>query len=465
MNIRMQKGEIIMMNGNERDNDKFEVNQNGQEQNHEKEIYIESVQRDVVKEDVKIDKEEPMQEEPMQKEQPIRKKSGFGQNAVKLIASAAVFGLVASGVFQGVNYASYRNVLRTETKAGSAKEEADKVSSAVQTKAKEESEYSGVSLIVENAKPSIVAITSTVKEVTYDFFGRPSVSKASGAGSGIIIGQNKDEILIVTNNHVIDGAQNIVIQFNDDTSATASVKGTEVASDLAVVTVKTKELSADTMSKIKIASLGDSSNIKEGELVVAIGNALGYGQSSTVGYVSALNREVTVDDTTTLNLIQTDAAINPGNSGGALINSKGEVIGINSVKLVKTEVEGVGYAIPISEAIPIINDLMNREVLRESEKAYLGIRGEDVGEGYSKSLGLPVGVFVDEVIKKSPASKAGLKTGDVIVGIAGRTIKTQQELQTYLNYTRAGQTVDLKVKELSNGEYVEKTLEVTLGSR
>ncbi len=312
--------------------------------------------------------------------------------------------------------------------------------------------------------PSIVAINATINATESDFFGRQYNQQMEGSGSGIIIGQNNSEILIATNNHVIADSTKVEIVFADDTKATATIKGTAPASDLAVVSVNVNDLSKDTISKIKIATLGDSNSLKLGEMAIAIGNALGYGQSITVGYVSALDREVTVDNVT-LDVLQTDAAINPGNSGGALLNSKGEVIGINSVKYVDNNVESVGYAIPISDAIPIINDLMNRTTLANNEKASLGISGQEVTSDYSQNFNLPMGIYVGEVKNGSAAQKAGIVVGDIIVGVNKTKVESMSELQDVLDYTKAGSTGTITVKSLNNGDYTEKTLNITFDGR
>ena len=368
---------------------------------------------------------------------------------VRTILVAAALGLAAGGTWVGVDHKNRSNNSNLQVQ---------------QVTSKPDSEYSGVSKIVENVKPAIVAITATVKEVGRDFFGRPTVNEASGAGSGIIIGQNGYELYIVTNNHVINNASNIVIQFANDTTAKGLVKGAEALSDLAVVSVDIRDLSKDTIKAIRVASLGDSTKCQQGELVVAIGNALGYGQSTTVGYISALDREVVVDQMD-LNLFQTDAAINPGNSGGALLNAKGEVIGINSVKYVETSVEGVGYAIPIATAIPIINDLINRVELLDSQRGDLGIGGQDVTEVDSKALNIPMGIYINKIEKGSAAEKAGLKMGDVITGVNGRKVETKEALDNYLQYVKAGATVTLKVAINDNGTYNEKDIEVTLSKK
>lgn len=457
-------------NENTNSNQNNEMNQYSQNQysQQEKGIYVDSIQRDIPNYNYYSSNQDGTQKNNMN-EKKAKKERKAMKGFLKLSTTAVAFGLIAGLTFQGVNYFADRsgnneqielNVDNSNTDNGTSSNGVSTVQTSTGV-----NEYSGVSEIVYNVKPSIVAITSTQESVSYDWFGRPTSETVSGAGSGIIIGQSEDEILIVTNNHVIDGATAISIQFNDGSAAEATVKGAEASSDLAVVAVDVKNLSEDTLSAIKIATLGDSDSLNEGELAIAIGNALGYGQSTTVGYVSALNREVSVNGIT-LNLIQTDAAINPGNSGGALLNAKGEVIGINSVKYVQNEVEGIGYAIPISQAIPIINDLMNREVLEESEKGFLGvIEPEDVTEERSERFNLPVGVYINGIVEGSAADEAGLKRGDVIVGIGGRTIKTAEELYNYLSYTPAGKTVTVDIKTIVEGEYVEKSVDVTLTAR
>ena len=388
----------------------------------------------------------------------------------KIIASAAVVGLVGGLGVHGVSYVRSKDWMQSSATDSAKSDYSETDASAIQMSTTNTdagvTANSGVSQIVDNLMPAIVAITSTIQEVSYNMFGQPQVQEASGAGSGIIVGENdkRDELYIATNNHVIANASTIVVQFADDTTATGTVKGSDSSSDLAVVVVDMSDLSLDTISKIKVATLGNSEDVKVGEMVVAIGNALGYGQSVTVGCVSALNREITVEDKK-LTLLQTDAAINPGNSGGALLNARGEVIGINSVKYVETEVEGIGYAIPITTAVPIINELMNREIISQGEQAYLGIGGEDVTEEYSEALGLPVGVYINQVEAGSAADKAGFHIGDVITGIGGRIITSVEQLKESLSYTRAGTTVTIKYETRENGKYVEKSVEVKLTSR
>lgn len=409
-----------------------------------------------------------------------KKASGRGKRFLKkvlaLVSSAALFGVIAGAAFQGIQTLN-SNTKKSPTSTiekkplGEFEEYKDndsgfateQTSSVVSTNTKITA--TDVSGVVENVMPAIVAINSTTTMTEYDFFGRKFENEVSGSGSGIIIGQSDEEILIATNNHVVAGATAVEIEFVDETKAPAIIKGTEPGSDLAVVAVNIKKLSKETQESIRVAILGDSHNVKTGEMAIAIGNALGYGQSVTVGYISALNREVTLDRNISLNLIQTDAAINPGNSGGALINARGEIIGINSVKYADTSVEGIGYAIPISEAIPIINELMNREDLNEEEMGYLGIEGKDVEESYANAFGMPVGIYISKIADDSAAQKAGLRKGDIIVGLNGKTLKTMQDLSNTLRYTRGGTTVTIILKVLENGEYIEKNVEVTLGYR
>ncbi len=325
-----------------------------------------------------------------------------------------------------------------------------------------------VSGVVENVMPSIVSIDNMMN-VQMNFWGRIYTQQAGGSGSGIIIGQNDQELLIVTNNHVIaeaDGAtdQTLTVTFGDETTAPAKVVGAASSYDLAVISVDLSEVTDETKDYIKVATLGNSDELKVGQMAIAIGNALGYGQSTTVGYISALNREMSTEDYT-LKLIQTDAAINPGNSGGALLNIYGEVIGINSAKYSDESVEGMGFAIPISTAIPIIENLMTREQVAEEDRAYLGIVGNDVTENFHKTYGLPIGVYVVEVAEDSPAEKAGLKMGDVITGFNGMKITSMEELQEELAYQKAGSVITLNVSVYNAGKYKEKTVTITLGAR
>lgn len=411
------------------------------------------------------------EEDNKKKKQKTGKGKKFLKKSAALVSAAVVFGVVAGVVFNGVSIGN-----KNESAFGI--KPIDEINGVTDTEANKDSDETSngnivqtgltevtatdVSGVVENVMPAIVAINCSATQTQYDFFGREYNREISGSGSGFIIGQNNKEILIATNNHVVTGATAIEIVFNDDSKATATIKGTEPSSDLAVVAVNIDDLTEETKKHIKVATLGNSENIKTGEMAIAIGNALGYGQSVTVGYISALNREVSVDNVT-LNLIQTDAAINPGNSGGALINAKGEVIGINSVKYADTNVEGIGYAIPISHAIPIINDLMNREELEEDQMAYLGISGKNVEKSYAEAFNMPVGVYVYTVAEGSAAEKAGLHQGDIITAFNGRTVSDMNELMSILRYTKGGTEATLTVNVLENGEYVEKEIPVTLG--
>ncbi|MCR5609939.1 MAG: trypsin-like peptidase domain-containing protein [Lachnospiraceae bacterium] len=318
--------------------------------------------------------------------------------------------------------------------------------------------------VVENVMPAIVKINCTVVSTTMDFFGRSYEEEAEGSGSGIIIGQNDSQILVATNNHVVDDAKTVKVVFCDESEVDAEVKGTDSYADLAVVAIKTSKVNKETLAKIKIASLGNSDDAKVGQMAIAIGNALGYGQSVTVGVISALDRSIDVEDSS-MSLIQTDAAINPGNSGGALINAKGEVIGINSVKYVSEDTEGMGYAIPISKAIPIINELMNYEEIADSEKGYLGIKGQDIDEESAKRYNAVPGIAVSKVSEGSPADEAGLLRGDIITKFDGRDVKTMQQLQELLSKRKAGYTCEIVINRRSGEEYKEKTIEVTLGAR
>jgi serine protease Do len=397
-----------------------------------------------------------------------------GKGFLKLTVYAAVFGLIGGISFQGYNYATDRfrapsnkviegSLEKTIDNTSLVNKENDDEVDAVKT-SNSVTETGDVATVVENAMPSIVSITSTTSQNEMDIFGQVHENQATGSGSGIIIGQNKNEVLVATNNHVVEGATKVEVTFADEKVASATVKGTDSSADLAVVSVKLSDLAEDTKNKIKIATLGDSDAVKVGEMAIAIGNALGYGQSVTVGYISAKDRTVAVEDSS-MKLLQTDAAINPGNSGGALLNSKGAVIGINSVKYASEEVEGMGYAIPISKAVPIINDLMNREEIPESQQAFLGIVGQDVTAEYAQRFNMPIGVYIGQVSDHSPAQKAGLVVGNIITGFNGNEIATMEELQNKLSYTKAGEVAKFTIKVLEKGQYIEKEVSVTLGSK
>ena len=336
--------------------------------------------------------------------------------------------------------------------------------------------YSNVADVAEDVMPSIVSITNKSVQEVQDWFSRQTYQMESeSAGSGIIIGENDTELLICTNNHVVEDSDTLTVTFIDDESYEAQVKGTDKENDLAVVAVKLDDISDDTRSKIKIAKYGDSDSLRVGDQVVAIGNALGYGQSVTTGIVSALNRDITASEdgsedsaTTYQDLIQTDAAINPGNSGGALLNMNGEVIGINSAKASESGVEGMGYAIPISKAMPILENLMSKQTrskVDEDKIGYLGINGQGVSDQAVQLYNVPAGVYVTKVQSGSPADKAGLREGDIITKFDGTEVSDMSDLQERLQYYSAGETVELTIQTNKDGAYAEKTLEITLGSR
>lgn len=313
--------------------------------------------------------------------------------------------------------------------------------------------------------PSIVSITGKFETTSQSWFGQTQSSESEGVGSGIIIGKKDGKILIATNNHVVVDAKSLSVGFVDGKSASATIRGTDSDADLAVVEVNTKDMKASTLKKIAVITLGDSSKLKTGERAIAIGNALGYGQSVTGGYISALNRQVQLTDKT-MTLIQTDAAINPGNSGGALLNSKGELIGINTVKYSSEDVEGMGYAIPINTAKPIINKLIKNEATSESEQAYLGVSGQTIDSSMASQFDMPSGVYVQQVIKSSPAQEAGISAGDVIVSIDGSSVSTMDGLKEKISNLKAGKKVKIVVKRQNQmGTYEKKTLTVTLGKK
>lgn len=384
------------------------------------------------------------------------KKSGRGKYAAKLVASAVAFGLIAGLVMQGVTYGfSKAGIGNGATQLATTKTTSSSSSTSSE-------DLSGVS---SNVMPSIVSITGKFETTSQSWFGQTQSSESEGVGSGIIIGKKGGKILIATNNHVVVDAKSLSVGFVDGKSASATIRGTDSDADLAVVEVNTKDMKASTLKKIAVITLGDSSKLKTGERAIAIGNALGYGQSVTGGYISALNRQVQLTDKT-MTLIQTDAAINPGNSGGALLNSKGELIGINTVKYSSEDVEGMGYAIPINTAKPIINKLIKNEATSESEQAYLGVSGQTIDSSMASQFDMPSGVYVQQVIKSSPAQKAGISAGDVIVSIDGSSVSTMDGLKEKISNLKAGKKVKIVVKRQNQmGTYEKKTLTVTLGKK
>ena len=387
-------------------------------------------------------------------------KNGMGKKAAKLVASAAVFGLVAGACFVGVSvakdklYPSTADRIETTSGTTSAKSETSSSGSS--------SSSSNVASVVNEVMPSVVSITSTIQSSNYYGFG---TQESEGAGSGFIVAKTKDNLMIATNNHVVSDATSLTVGFADDTTAKATVVGTDSSADLAVISVKIKDIKDSTASKIKVATLGSSDDLKVGEEVVAIGNALGYGQSVTTGVVSAKNREVSLTDGT-MNLLQTDAAINPGNSGGVLINMDGQVVGINNAKLEDTSVEGMGYAIPITTAKTILTDLMNAGSVSTKDAAFLGVVGRDINESYSSALGIPSGIYVSQVVSGSPAEKAGISAGDVIVKFEGNNVSTMSGLKEKLAIKKANTKVKITFKRANqSGTYEEKTVTVTLGKK
>lgn len=403
--------------------------------------------------------------------------------------SAVLFGSVAAGSFQAVNY--FSPFSKTTGSSDSTASNNSSSTSLLKTTAVSGSSNTGsldVSDITTSAMPSIVAITNKSVQEVQDYFsqfgfggqGQPQTQETESQGSGIIIGKNDSELLMVTNNHVVKGADTLSVCFIDNQVYEAAIKGTDPENDLAVIAVPLDSISDDTMSKIAVASIGDSDSLKVGEQVVAIGNALGYGQSVTTGIVSAVNRTLSSnssdtqdsnsssDDSSSATYIQTDAAINPGNSGGALLNMNGEVIGINSAKLASTEVEGMGYAIPISRVSDIIDNLMNqttRTKVDSDKQGTIGIKGINVTSDVQEKYNLPKGIYVSEVTSGSAAEKAGITSGSVITKFDGKSVTDIESLQDLLQYYKAGETVELTLQVPDSDSYKEKTVSITLGSK
>lgn len=403
------------------------------------------------------------------------KKGLWMKRAAGITAAAVLFGAVSGGVMTGVGYLGARMTGMYGSAGAQAQPQPQiqQVAPAVTTQnggqgATTVTAVTDVSGIVETVMPSIVAINDTMTVQQRDFFGMPQTYQAQSSGSGIIINQSDTELLIATNNHVVDGAQDLKVTFVDNNDVSAAVKGTDSASDLAIIAVQLKDIPSDTMSKIKVASLGDSDNIKVGQQVVAIGNALGYGQSVTVGYVSALDREITDGSGITRTFIQTDAAINPGNSGGALIDLNGNVIGINAAKTASTEVEGMGFAIPISKAQDILNSLMTKKTrvaVSEGAQGYLGIQGTNIDASAAQEFGMPVGIYVYKIVEGGAAASSDLKEKDIITKFDGQSVTNMEELKQMLTYYEGGSTVTLTVQSLANGAYVEHDVQITLGTK
>ena len=425
-----------------------------------------------------------------------RNQNSFQKKAGATIALAVIFGLVAAVVFQAANFAADRflntgksSVQIKTTDSVDLQETASDDSTA--DKVLSDSENGTVAAVAQASMPSVVAITTVSVQEIPSFFGYSSHQyKSASTGSGIIVGDNDDELLIATNNHVVDGATTLSVCFigddvanaetetvnagdngdlNVEDAVSAKIKGTDADNDLAVVAVKKSDIPEDTLNQIKIAQIGSSDDLAVGQQVVAIGNALGYGQSVTSGWISALNRTISTDDgTNSTGLIQTDAAINPGNSGGALLNMKGELIGINSAKYADSSVEGMGYAIPISKAKPILEELMNRETREKvdsSKKGYLGVSLANLTTEAIEMYNMPTGAFVRNVENDSPAQEAGICKGDIIVKFDGQKVSDGDDLLDKLQYYKSGEKIEAVIARATNGEYEENTIELTLGTR
>ena len=425
-----------------------------------------------------------------------RNQNSFQKKAGATIALAVIFGLVAAVVFQAANFAADRflntgksSVQIKTTDSVDLQETASDDSTA--DKVLSDSENGTVAAVAQASMPSVVAITTVSVQEIPSFFGYSSHQyKSASTGSGIIVGDNDDELLIATNNHVVDGATTLSVCFigddvanaetetvnagdngdlNVEDAVSAKIKGTDADNDLAVVAVKKSDIPEDTLNQIKIAQIGSSDDLAVGQQVVAIGNALGYGQSVTSGWISALNRTISTDDgTNSTGLIQTDAAINPGNSGGALLNMKGELIGINSAKYADSAVEGMGYAIPISKAKPILEELMNRETREKvdsSKKGYLGVSLANLTTEAIEMYNMPTGAFVRSVEDDSPAQEAGICKGDIIVKFDGQKVSDGDDLLDKLQYYKSGEKIEVVIARATNGEYEENTIELTLGTR
>ena len=409
---------------------------------------------------------------------PEKKQMSFFGRFLLLVGAAVLFGALAGGAFLGVKELDRRFGKKDEPPIeqpdeGTSELDAQKSKNGVVLQASNEIHETSVtavdvSAVAESAMPSVVAINNYSKRsYAYFFYSDQDEEEVlSGSGSGIIIGQNDKEVLIVTNFHVVDGAQRLSVQFVDGTTADAAVKGSASSSDLAVLAVKFEDLSESTVNVIRVARLGNSDELKVGEIAIAVGNALGYGQSVTVGYISAKERQITIDKVT-YTLIQTDAAINPGNSGGALLNKNGEVIGINSAKYEDYKVEGMGFAIPISNILSLINELSNREEIKEEERGYLGIeRGTDITDDlYAERFNIPKGLYVNAVAKGSAAEKAGIRPNDIIVRVDKAIIYGMSDLQEFLSYTKAGTEVEIVLYRSNQGVYQEITVNAVLDKR
>ena len=420
------------------------------------------------------------------REEETPRRGGILKKAAWITAGALLFGMIAGGVMVGVQVASsdlfkeLYTVVAGDQAAGAVKAPAPggpmgqgENGPGLATPSYIAAPVTDVSVIVEQAMPSVVSITSTAvyqsRDFGYDWFfgGTPEgqTYEVPSSGSGIIIGENDTELLILTNNHVVEDATSLKVTFIDQETVDAVIKGTDPETDLAVIAISLDQIKDGTKSQIRPATLGNSDDLKPGQGVIAIGNALGYGQSVTVGYISAVNREVQTEEGNTRLLLQTDAAINPGNSGGALLNMKGELVGINAAKYASTEVEGIGYAIPISKSEDIINQLMTRKSrtsVPEEERGYLGIQGTNVDENAARTFGMPKGAYIYRILENGAAAASELREKDIITKVDGQTVRSMEGLQEILAGYRSGEQAELTVQRQVDGSYQELTVTVTL---
>lgn len=421
------------------------------------------------------------------KEKKVKQHSGYFKKVLAAVSLGLFFGLFAglglyivesaSGMLDRDKTAVLEEQASPVAEAGSVETaQAQKNGAMIKQAETATAVVTDVTDVVKNVMPSIVAVNNHYTE-TMSFYGQSMSSEADASGSGIIVGKNDTELLIVTNHHVVADTDKLTVQFNEGSEAEAFIKGQDSKMDLAVIAVPLTELSSGTLDSIEVATLGDSDELTVGEPAIAIGNSLGYGQSVTTGVISALDRSISlssgsgygyVGDEVEGTFIQTDAAINPGNSGGALLNIKGEVIGINSNKIGGSAVEGMGYAIPISSASPIIADLMLRETkskVAEEERGYLGISGISVTSEVSQAYGMPEGVYVAQVFENTAASAAGLRQGDIITKFGGDRISSMEELQKELEFYAKGDTVEVEIMTMTMNGYEKATLHLTLGNK
>lgn len=406
----------------------------------------------------------PINEAPVKK----KKEHRFLKKLFGCIGLAACFGIVAGGAFFGVRYGIYRlfpqEVEKLEEVTGPTdllfQKPTVTIASTSTSDVGDTDASETVATVVEQTMPAMVSI-QTLRTTTSYFWGQPIYNDQEGGGSGIIVGSNEDDLLIATNYHVIEDTSSVKAILADGTTHDVSVKGSDAQADLAILALPLSGLSQETLDSIDIAVLGDSDSAKIGQMVVAIGNALGYGPTVTVGYLSAKDREITIEGNDMI-LLQTNAAINSGNSGGALLNTKGEVIGINNAKLTSTDIEGICFAIPISEATPILDDLMTREILADDEKGYLGVSVMELDSAIFRDYNWPEGVYVSAVTEDSAAQKAGIYQGDIITHVNDEKVSTPNQLINAVTSNRYGTVVEITLQRIVNGKFSEFTYSVTL---